>query len=386
MDTIQTYLENMFRAFPQTPEVLRAKEELFGMMEDKYNELKAAGKTENEAIGAVIAEFGNLDELADELNFGQAQRGRASGYSSGDAKDAGTWDGASGYSSGDTQGDGTWDRASGDGFFADRHMVDVDEAEEFLASARQVAGCTALGVLLCILSPMPLIYLDGLAALPDSRLSEGIATFAGLTALFLLAGSAVALFIIGGMKGRAYDYLKKQALLMSPSTFSYIRELNSQFHTAHVIHLTAGILLCIFSVIPLFAVDQLLKGNDFMDIFGLCLMFTMVAVGVYLIVRTGILSGSFSTLLKNTEADGSGSYHQAEAAGMPRQAQGKNGRSGTIWKAFDDIYWPLMTVIYFLYSFYTMRWHISWLIWPLAAVLHSIASSLYSAISGDRQH
>ena len=31
------------------------------MMEDKYTELKNEGKSENEAVGTVIAEFGNLD-------------------------------------------------------------------------------------------------------------------------------------------------------------------------------------------------------------------------------------------------------------------------------------------------------------------------------------
>jgi hypothetical protein len=38
-------------------------------MEDKYNELISEGKKENEAIGIVISEFGNLDELAEGLGL-----------------------------------------------------------------------------------------------------------------------------------------------------------------------------------------------------------------------------------------------------------------------------------------------------------------------------
>ena len=64
MDAIKNYLETMFLNLPNTPEVQKAKYELGQMMEDKYRELIADGKTENEAIGTVIAEFGNLDELA----------------------------------------------------------------------------------------------------------------------------------------------------------------------------------------------------------------------------------------------------------------------------------------------------------------------------------
>ena len=39
MDTIKSYLETMFANLPATAEVLKAKDELWGMMEDKYNEL-----------------------------------------------------------------------------------------------------------------------------------------------------------------------------------------------------------------------------------------------------------------------------------------------------------------------------------------------------------
>ena len=46
METIQMYLNNMFQHLPQIPKVLRAKEELYNMMEDKYHELKEEGKTE----------------------------------------------------------------------------------------------------------------------------------------------------------------------------------------------------------------------------------------------------------------------------------------------------------------------------------------------------
>ena len=69
MDAIKNYLETMFLNLPNTPEVQKAKYELGQMMEDKYRELIADGKTENEAIGTVIAEFGNLDELAEDLGI-----------------------------------------------------------------------------------------------------------------------------------------------------------------------------------------------------------------------------------------------------------------------------------------------------------------------------
>lgn len=69
MNAINEYLDNMFKTFPDTPEVRRARMELAQMMEDKYTELIDEGKTENEAVGIVISEFGNLSELSDILGL-----------------------------------------------------------------------------------------------------------------------------------------------------------------------------------------------------------------------------------------------------------------------------------------------------------------------------
>lgn len=73
METIKSYLETMFANMPNTPEVLRAKQELWGMMEDKYNELISEGLSENEAVGTVISEFGNLDALSETLGLNRQQ-------------------------------------------------------------------------------------------------------------------------------------------------------------------------------------------------------------------------------------------------------------------------------------------------------------------------
>ena len=54
METIKNYLENMFSHLPNTPEVQKAKYELYQMMEDKYNELISEGKSDNEAIGIAL--------------------------------------------------------------------------------------------------------------------------------------------------------------------------------------------------------------------------------------------------------------------------------------------------------------------------------------------
>lgn len=71
MDTIQTYLESVFINLPKTDEMNQLKQDVLSNMEDRYAELIDNGVNKNEAIGTVISEFGNTDELIDELSIEQ---------------------------------------------------------------------------------------------------------------------------------------------------------------------------------------------------------------------------------------------------------------------------------------------------------------------------
>ena len=74
MEILREYLDTMFTGLPETEETKKAKEELFQMMEDKYNELTGMGVPKNEAIGTVISEFGNVDELKESLGIKDPER------------------------------------------------------------------------------------------------------------------------------------------------------------------------------------------------------------------------------------------------------------------------------------------------------------------------
>ena len=119
METIRNYLETMFAGLPNTPEVLRARDELWQMMEDKYSELIAEGKSENAAIGTVISEFGNLDEIAGELGLDRARGEKLSLTKE---------------------------------LAPERRHVSMDEAKDYLREKGGSSLLTAFGVFLCIIS------------------------------------------------------------------------------------------------------------------------------------------------------------------------------------------------------------------------------------------
>ena len=147
MDTIKSYLETMFANLPATTEVLKAKDELWGMMEDKYNELISEGKSENEAVGTVISEFGNLDELAETLGLNRQSSAPVD----------------------------------------NRRTLTQDEARSFVSAGSRHAFLTALGVFLCIFSVVP--------AAACSAFHNNFLQTMGTVALFIIVACGVGISV-----------------------------------------------------------------------------------------------------------------------------------------------------------------------------------------------
>lgn len=69
MNAIQNYISALFSSLPQTPEVLRLQAEMMENMEEKYQDLLRAGKSENEAVGIVLSGIGSAEDLKAELGI-----------------------------------------------------------------------------------------------------------------------------------------------------------------------------------------------------------------------------------------------------------------------------------------------------------------------------
>ncbi|MBP5606608.1 MAG: hypothetical protein J6X60_13880 [Ruminiclostridium sp.] len=69
MEIITSYIDTMFADVPKNEQTERLREDITANMSDKYDELIKEGKSINEAIGTVIAEFGNIDEVLSEMGI-----------------------------------------------------------------------------------------------------------------------------------------------------------------------------------------------------------------------------------------------------------------------------------------------------------------------------
>ena len=91
------------------------------------------------------------------------------------------------------------------------YKISLEESKEYIKDRRCAAKRIGVGVVLCILSPVILIYLASMAEYGKIGISEDVAGGIGIAALILLVIPAVALFITTGMK------MEKSSILIQKS-------------------------------------------------------------------------------------------------------------------------------------------------------------------------
>ncbi|HOD02618.1 MAG TPA: helix-turn-helix transcriptional regulator, partial [Clostridiales bacterium] len=132
--------------------------------------------------------------------------------------------------------------------------VTLGEANEFLNSTAVYGRRIGLGVLLCILSPVPLIMLTGLIKVPLRYLyavKEGVAIGTGVTLLLFTVAAAVAVFIFSSMKMQRFSYLKSGSFNAEYGISGVVKEKMAAFEGRYIAATVTGVALCIVSPVPL---------------------------------------------------------------------------------------------------------------------------------------
>ena len=358
METILNYLDNMFINFPQTPEVLRAKEDLAEMMEDKYNELISEGKMQNEAIGIVISEFGNIQELIDELGItdeNSVKKDSAQVFKEEDfikAEDKKTFDKKSDFTK-----DG-FAKTDAVGSESEMRHVTALEADEYLFAMKQSAGNIAAGVFLCICSPIVLMILEGMKShVKPMIITDGVAAGVGITVLLCMVACAVGLFISSSMKLESYEYLKKECFTIDPEYEQSVYRMWEMSKRKLTYKVITGVALCILSVIPVIICSIIvteLNKDEFPIMISIAFLLFLVAIGVYLFITAGIEEESYKVILQEKEFS----------------IKRKSGKK--IEDIISAVYWPIIVIIYLVWSFVSGGWGITWIIWPFAGIIYDI--------------
>lgn len=215
--------------------------------------------------------------------------------------------------------------------------VSMEEANRFLRVNEQCAPKTALGVSLCILSPIVLIIM---AAFSDYRpdffgsftVTENLAGGIGTAVLLTIIAAAVVIFLSNGQKLKDFEYLENEGIDTGYGVSGMVKERQAAYSQKHTKNLILGTVICILSVIPMFLAA--ITDDDFTAVMGFALFMAICSVGVYILVITSIINSGFSILLETDD------YSREKKSDKRKR------------RDIMAIYWLIVTAVYVGYLWY----------------------------------
>lgn len=131
---------------------------------------------------------------------------------------------------------------------------------------------------------------------------------------------------------------------------------------------TIAVMLYILSVVPLIVLSTLFGGyGDGAPVLGVAIMFVMIACA------TGLLIYNHMTKPKNQPYVAPGTVVEDF-----KQWQSGKSHKKQMMKSIRAAYWPLVLAFYFLISFGTGKWYITWVVFLIAPAVDSIINAVLS--------
>lgn len=243
--------------------------------------------------------------------------------------------------------------------------VSLEEAQTYLGIRNKTVPASAMAITFLTVCPVPLIFLLGLAQLQVAGISENIAVLMGLILLFLDVALAVGVLLVCSGKVSEYKFLDEEVFETEYGVTGMVKEKKSEMKNTCVVLNAVAVIICILSPLPLITA-ALLGAHDGIVLCMVCVLIMMVAAAVYLFVYCGSTMESYQKLLR--EGD-----YTAEAKKTAKKLNG-----------LEDIYWMAVTALYLVVSFWKGNWGVSWIIWPVAALLYGVVEWIAKQVIKDR--
>ena len=242
--------------------------------------------------------------------------------------------------------------------------VSLEEANEYIELTRVSAPKIANGVSACILSPVLLIFLSGLTAVSGSLITDSVAAAIGVIVLLVMVATAVYVFIVYGSRLKKYEYIEKEIIETAYGVDGMVQERMKSMESRKTSYTAIGVLMCILSSVPLL-ICACLNLSEFIIVSMVCVLIIIIAIAVNIFVRVGSEWKCCEQLLQV------GEYTSNDKRVNKRVEK------------ISGIYWAVVLAGYLAWSFITMRWDNTWIVWPVAAVFFGAITCVIKAIYKD---
>ena len=252
--------------------------------------------------------------------------------------------------------------------------VSYGEIEDYLDLQYYNAFRIALGVMLCINSPVVSILVDGLdmgGLIPGgaAELFEGVS-------MVILVAIAVCLYLYSAIRSGKWDFLREEKCHLQEETLIFIRMERTLNKRMHFQLLLAGAFMIATSWLPGPVFDRISPQFQFMDNLTMALFLVMVSIGVFLITMTVLRLNTYHFLLKLN-------VRSPHAPELYQPGETDVRYSNTIIEKGMSVFWPTVICFYISMSFLTFAWEISWVIFPIAWIIFVLIGRLFHERQGN---
>ena len=228
--------------------------------------------------------------------------------------------------------------------------ISIDEAKDFEQFNIRKTQIIAQNVMLCIYAFIPLFLLLALRQGDIFKLSSEVSVGIGLASSFIIVSIAIRGFITAGINSTDYRFMEKQEFTLEYGIKEIYHEKLRSYRLTYSRKLSFSIILLLISVLPLI-LSGVFHFSSMIALFMLTLMLLLIGGSVSQIIRTVSKYKTYQCILQE------GDYSAKVRLEMMR------------YQKYAFIYWPIVLAIYLLWSFWTMSWGVTWLVWPVASVL-----------------
>ncbi len=246
-------------------------------------------------------------------------------------------------------------------------LVSMEEAQAFLQLKRKNAATVALATFLCIFGAVLLVLCGGLSEYGVLPFGENVAAGLGMILLLVCAAVAVALFIRCAQRLRPFAFLEEEEFETAYGVRGLLREKRAEYAEKYSSYTVIGAVLCVLSIVPLFAAVIFTEDNGAVYIWATALLLILAGIGVCFFIIGGSNRSAVDLLLR--EGD------------FSRRHREEDRRIG----GFSMGYWLFATAIFLVWNFMKPDYGRSWIVWPVAGVLYPVARMIFAALAKDRE-
>jgi transcriptional regulator with XRE-family HTH domain len=242
--------------------------------------------------------------------------------------------------------------------------IGIEEANHYVEEKVRNSKKIAIGVLITIMSTAPLFALLGIVKSGVLSLNVNFATSIGLGSLFFMVGTGVLFFMKASSFKEEFENYEEQKIDLEYGVKERVKDHQKEYRSHYTLRVSIGVMLLITSSVPLITM-AILGGSEDKIMFMLIVLLLMISLGIMTIIPASARYNAYHILL------GEGNYTPSKK----RQTKKIERMSG--------VYWPLVTGVYLAWSFWTMDWGITWIVWPIAGVLFAALIALVEMMSSQ---